>query len=184
MEEVLLLSTFKKQSMAKKGKTIEKQVSDSVLQAKTEPIMVRGKEYRYGKPSVATVIMISSLVSGMPEVNTEITNAEVTAEVLRVAKDSTILGEVAATLILGAKRVQEIKEAPKPKKRWWWRKRKELNEYDALARDILLEYDSKEISEMIVKNLSNLQLGSFFAITASLAEANVLKRTKSEAENN
>lgn len=181
---------YSKQSMGKQRKTIEGQVADSVLQSQTETITIAGKEYRYGKPTVATVIMVSSLVSQMPEVNTDITNAELTAEVLRVAKDSNVIGEIAATLILGAKRVQEITEAPRKAHRthWWaFRKRNDAksqpNEYEALARDILLEMDAEEVSKMIVKNLSNLQLGSFFAITASLAEANVLKSTKSEAEN-
>lgn len=179
----------KKQSMGNK-RTIERQVSDSVLQAQTETITIAGREYRYGRPTVATVIMVSSLVSQMPEVNTDINNAELTAEVLRVARDSSVIGEIAATLILGAKRVQEITEAPRKahKTHWWtFRKRNDAksqpNEYEALARDILLEMDAEEVSKMIVKNLSNLQLGSFFAITASLAEANVLKSTKSEAEN-
>ena len=180
--------------MAKRNRnTIEHKVAESILQQDTDSITLGGRTYRYGKPSVATIIMISDLVSTLPVINTDISNNEVTTEVLRCARDCKTIGEIAATLILGAKRVLEIKsqEQQKPLKRHWWSFRKQddaqptESEFDTLARLILLECDAKEISDMVIKHLSNLNLGSFFAITASLAEANVLKRTKpEEAESN
>lgn len=156
--------------------TTEEQVASSILQQKDQTIEIGGKTYRFGKPSVATIIMVSGLISRLPDVNTDITDAELTEEVLRTAKHSKVLGEIVATLILGAKRVMEIRES----KGHWWQRRK--NEYDRLSRDVLLECDAKELSKLVIENLTNLHLGNFFAITASLAGANATKPTKDEAD--
>lgn len=157
-------------------RTTEEQVASSVLQQKDQTIEIGGREYRFGKPSVATIIMVSGLISKLPEVNTDITDGELTEEVLKTARHSKVLGEIVATLILGAKRVMAIRES---KRHWWQRKD---SEYDRLSRDVLLECDAKELSKLVIDNLTNLHLGNFFAITASLAGANATKPTKDGAE--
>lgn len=156
--------------MAKK-KTIEKKVSEAILQQENNEITVGGKTYTYGKPSVATIIMISELASDLPEINIQIKQSELVSEVMATAKDCKVIGKILATIILGAKRIKEEKRS-----RW------HRSELDELAEMILLEMSPSEIAQIISEQLINLEIGSFFGLTASLASQNVLKRTKSEAE--
>ena len=97
-----------------------------------------------------------------------------------------VLGQICAVLILGAKKVQEIREESQKHthNRFSFLKRKtdQPNEFDALSCDILLNATSKEISELIQKRLIDLDLGDFFGVTTSLAEANLLKPTKREVD--
>lgn len=155
--------------------TVEQQVASAILQKEDQVIEVGGRKYYFGKPSVATIIEISALISRLPDVRTDIKDSDISVEVLRVAKDSKVLGEIVAMLILGAKKVKEEKG-----RRWWNFKRR--SDFSFLSENILLELDAAELSSIIIENLTNLRLGNFFAITASLAGANAIKPTKDEAE--
>ena len=161
-----------------KMKTIESKVADAILQKKNQTITLGGKEYTFGKPSVATIILVSELVSELPEINTDIKQSELVAEVLRTAKDCKVIGRIVATIILGAKRINELKP---PKKRFPWLQRA-CNELDELSHIVLQEMTAQEIAKIISESLVELEIGSFFGLTASLTQANVLKRTKSEDE--
>lgn len=164
--------------------TVEKQVSQSILQTK-EDVTIGGKTYKIGRPTVATIIMCSELISRLPAIN-KVGVDKIVFEVLRTAKDMKVLGQICAVLILGAKKVQEIREESQKRthNRFSFLKRKtdQPNEFDALSRDILLNATSKEISELIQKRLIDLDLGDFFGVTTSLAEANLLKPTKREVD--
>jgi hypothetical protein len=163
--------------MAKK-KTVEKKVSEAILQQQQQ-ITVDGKTYTYGKPSVATIIMISELASELPIVDTAIKQSDIVGEVLRIAKDSKVIGRIVATIILGAKRIKQMQgEIPKTH---WWQKRKK-NELDELSEAVLLTMTPQEIAKLISEQLINLEIGSFFGVTASLANQNALKPTKSGDE--
>lgn len=174
----------------KEQKTIEQQAGEAILQSASETITIAGTEYVFGKPSVATIIMCSELISLLPEVDGK--DPSWVNNSLRIAKDSRVLGEIAAVIILGAKRVMEhrkvqtLTQTRKKSLLAAFRKSSdkfiEEEEKDALARNILLELSPSELSELITGRLARLQLGSFFGITTSLAEANVLKRTKSGVE--
>ncbi len=164
--------------------TTEQKVAQTILQTK-ETITIGGKEYQIGKPTVATIIMCSELISQMPEIRQVGVN-EIVVEVLRTARDTKVIGQICATLILGARRVLEIREERKKavSHRFSFLKRKTAhkNEFDALVDDILLNASSKEISDLISGRLVNLDLGSFFALTTSLAMGNLLRKTKSEVD--
>lgn len=164
--------------------TVEKKVSDAILQTK-EDITIGGKTYKIGKPTVATVIMCSELISRMPAVG-QVSADKIVFEVLHTAKDMKVLGQICAVLILGAKKVKEIREDAQKRthKRLFsfLRKTDKPNEFDALSEEILDNASSKEMSELISKRLVDLDIGDFFGVTTSLAEANLLRPTKREVD--
>ena len=162
--------------MAKK--TIEKKVSEAILQQQRQ-ITIDGKEYTYGKPSVATIIMVSELVSELPIADPDIKQSDLVAEVMKIAKDCKVIGRIVATIILGAKRIKQM-QGELPKKHWWQRQPK--NELDKLSDQILLEMSPQEIAKIITEQLIQLEIGSFFGITVSLVNQNALKPTKSASE--
>lgn len=162
--------------MAKR--TIEKKVSEAILQQQRQ-ITIDGKKYTYGKPSVATIIMISELVSELPIADPDIKQSDLVAEVMKIAKDCKVIGRIVATIILGAKRIKQM-QGELPKKHWWQKQPK--NELDELSERVLLEMSPQEIAKIITEQLIHLEIGSFFGITVSLVNQNALKPTKSASE--
>lgn len=173
--------------------TIEKKVADAILEKATDSITIEGKEYPIAPPTTGTLILISSLVSTMPIVNNDAKNA--LYEVLSSAKDLSVIGKIAATLILGAKRIKEqrkvCKTTTEQNKHWSWSKFRrvtdtttksiEVLEVDFLADKLIDEVTPQTLNNIIVKRLGESQFGDFFALTASLSEVNLLRKTK-EAE--
>lgn len=100
-------------------------------------------------------------------------------EVLGKAKDMALIGKIAATLILGAKRIKERRYVY-GKNRWFGVAKRTL-EIDYLSERILDEVTNETLVNLVSKRLGKMQIGDFFQLTASLSEANLLKRTK-EAE--
>ncbi len=170
--------------------TIEKKVADTILEQPTDFIKVGETEYTIAPPTTGTLILVSGLVSTLPIVKKDADNA--LYEVLSTAKDLSIIGKIAATLILGAKRIKERRTAIKTEAeqytRWSWRKMRtvtmtktttsEALEADLLAERLLDEVDIKTLSDIVVKCLGKSQFGDFFVLTTSLSEVNLLKRTK------
>lgn len=162
--------------------TIEQLTADTILQKGEQTLEVGDKTYQIGKPTVATLIMVSELISQIPEYTN---NDNIVSEVLAKAKDTKVLGKIVATLILGAKRVKEhhkvTKEIPQ---NWLLRRFKPTKvqvigeEVDVLAEEILDNCSPSELSVITSVTLSNLEIGAFFAITTSLMTTNVLKPTK------
>lgn len=171
-------------------RTNERKVAETILQEKDKKITVAGVEYTFGKPTVATMIMISALVSELPSVDPKATGGNIVREVLRTAKDSEKIGEIAAVLILGAKRVLEHRMVSRiqPKRRPWSiflpsdMETIQTEEKDALAKDLLEEMTIDELQGLIIGRISDLHVGSFFGLTTSLTTANILKATKSGVE--
>lgn len=176
------------------NKTPEQRTAETILQQK-ERVTIDGHEYEVGKPTVATVIMVSEAVSHLPKMN-RVKNEDIAYEVLRTAKGTQALGRVAAILILGAKRVKEHRPdntfmIAQPKRPWWqfwqcWHKHPEeekpREEVEVLAERITDTYTPRELSQLISRRLFDLQIGDFFGLTTSLAEANILKPTRSASE--
>ena len=71
-------------------KTIEQQVADTILQQPTDEITIGGRTYPIGQPTPATLIMVSGLVSQLPEMDPKSDN--ILVEVLAKAKDCRIIG--------------------------------------------------------------------------------------------
>lgn len=169
---------------------LEKLVSDAILQTSSDVIVIDGVEYPITPPTAGTVIMISELVSQLPVVNGQTDN--VLLEVLGTAKDLSVIGKIAATLILGAKRIKErryktITHTTKTK-RWSWRKfrfvvdrvttTERALEVDYLAELILNEVTNETLVKLVSKRLGLMQIGDFFELTTFLSEVNHLKRTR------
>lgn len=171
--------------------TLEKKVTDTILQRSSENLEVEGNVYPIAPPTVATIILISELIAEMPEVDINADN--ILWEVLNKAKNCKAIGKIAATLILGAKRTLEHRtitvDKVVPCRKFSWRKfrwvtnhyRKEqveVEELEHLSTLILENCSSKVLREVITKRLNDIGIGDFFGLTTSLSEANLLKRTK------
>lgn len=144
-------------------KNIETKVAKAILQ---EPFAVHigSKTYRVAPPSVATLILVSEVIS---KVKTEkIDYDNILNESLRIAKDSKWICEIISIMILGAKKVN---------KRHWLTMRKQKN---VLTRELLTNKEPKELRMLMTELLSRMQIGDFFGLTTSLIEINLLRQTK------
>ena len=169
---------------------LEKLVTDTILQRESDVITIDGKEYPIASPTPATLILISEQVSQMPDINKEA--EDIVKEVLGKAKDFSIIGRIAAILILGAKRIREQRTIEKTYhesvEKWSWKKHrfvlttvqhtKEVLEVDYLAERILDEVTNETLYKLVEKRLKQMQIWDFFVLTTSLSEANLLKRTR------
>ncbi len=153
--------------MAKK-QTAENRVARAILQ-ETKTVEVGGKTYEVAPPSIATLIKVSELVSQMPQVDTS--TQDFIGEALRVAKESRVIGDIIATVILGAKRIRDYKAAI-----FGGRK----SEFAGLSDALLHEKTPKELSELLADILvQRMDIGFFFQIGTSLSAVNLTKTTRS-----
>lgn len=170
--------------------SIEKKVTDAILQRASTSIEIEGVRYGIAPPTPATLIMVSELVAEMPDVNVDTKN--LLQEVLRTAKDSDIIGTITAILILGAKRVRERRMItvgrPVVARRFSFKKfrfvrytktvMEEVEEVKRLSELILENCENSTILNVLKTRLIDMQITDFFAITTSLNVANLLKPTK------
>lgn len=178
--------------------TVESKVVDAILQRKTMDIEIEGMIYPVGPPSVATLLLVSEIISGLKtdiDIHAD-TPERIVVEVLRTAKDFHALGDIAAILILGAERILEKILVERRRvvldKGFSFRKlrtvpvRKELfeiaEEKEVLAGQILLHCRSGVLKELITERLKNMEISAFFGLTTSLAEINMLKPTREVEE--
>lgn len=170
--------------------TIEKKVTDAILQRATSVLEVNGVSYPIAPPTPATLILISEQIAEMPGMNLEAEN--ILLEVLSKAKHCEPIGKIAAILILGAKRVKEHRtvkiEKVVPTSVFSWKKLRkvtkyqkelvEVDELDHLASLILEDCSNRTLRDIVAQRLNDMQVSDFFGITTSLSEVNLLKRTK------
>lgn len=170
--------------------SIEKKVAETILQGTISTLDIEGIKYHVAQPTIGTLILVSELVASYPEVDE---NPEsMLIEVLRSARNSKLIGDVAAALILGAKRIREHRtvymKTYVPCTRFSFRKMRRteiykevlepVEEKDALAQMILLNCKASVIRSIIQKRFDELEIADFFGITTSLSEANLLAATK------
>ncbi len=158
-------------------------MADVILQKEGNAIEIEGRKYEMAPPSSATIILVSAMVSQMPIVNKDTDN--ILFEVLKTAKDTDIVGRIAATLILGAKRIREGHTVTiATKRRWSWKKMRWIEETttmpeeEYIARVILEEVAPKTLVDAISERLLDMQVADFFALTTSLSVINITKRTR------
>ena len=150
-----------------KKKTVERQIEQAILQASTT-VEVGGKTYEVAPPSIATLIKVSALVSEMPEVNTS--SGDFISETLRVAKDCRAVGEIIATIILGAKHIRDHKRSIIDFGK---------TELQSLADAILYEKTPKEIEGLLATLIAERMDVVFFSnIITSLSAVNMTRPTK------
>lgn len=167
--------------------TIEQRVADTILQKATE-IKVGDKTYTAAPPSIATLILVSEAVSQLPHIKLD--DTDIVREVLSVAKDCRILGDIAAILILGARHINEKVENVQIDEKHYLcglvrRKRKMsviTDRKTMLAHELLETLSPARMHQVITQLLSGLDLGDFFALTTFLTEINLMRQTKVESE--
>lgn len=156
--------------------TKERHTAEVILQKK-QVIEVGGVEYTVAPPSIATLILVSELVAEMPYVNADSDN--VLSETLRVAKDCSLIGDILATLILGANKVMNEKlEATRKRRNTFKRRNRDCKGRKELAADLLQYKTPEEIADLTVTLLKGMQVASFFGSIAFLSGINLLKPTR------
>lgn len=170
--------------------SIEKKVTDAILQRASLSIEIEGREYPIAPATPATLILVSELIAEMPEVRSNVDN--ILFETLRTARDCKVVGKIVATLILGAKRIKENRsltiEKESSSRRFSWRKLRFINEVkkdigvvselEYLSTLILENCSPAAIGQVVSQRLMDMGLSDFFGLTTSLSEANLLKSTK------
>ena len=130
---------------------------------------------------------MSEIISTLPQVD-DVPKDKIVFSALHHAKDFKQLGDIVAVLILGAKGLTETVTRKVVKKRFFGlikSEKEEIITIDRKAELSKLVLDNIRPSVMlniIVRRLNDLEIGDFFGITTSLAEANILSPTK-EVEN-
>ena len=166
--------------MSEKKNTIESIVADALLQKPLGSITIDGQKYTIDRPRVATLILVSKLISQIPDINSKLVDeADKLAEGLRVAQDCPVLGDIAAALILGAKQVTQQRQV---KKKYLWglitiHKNVTINLHQELADKLLMELSSDELFMLVVECLKRQDIPIFFDTITSLYEVNLLKPT-------
>lgn len=163
--------------------TIEEQTAKTIIQ-KAEEIKVGDKTYTIAPPSIATLILVSAAVSRMPRLRLD--SDKIIEETLSIAKDCEIIGQIAATLILGAKHVDEIVHSHiTTQKRFLWgliRMNKTTVKTETrlqqLSRELLNDVTPGELHNIVVQTLLKMQVGDFFGLTTFLTEINLMRPTK------
>lgn len=167
-----------KEAMETKGidrTPIESKVAAAILEKNVGELEIDGRTYAIAPPSIATLILVSEEVAKLPIVE-RVGSDKMPYHVLHYAKDFSALGKIFATLILGAKEVLLAKRSP------WYRithiGRKKQSKCEELAELILNNVRPSILFDILVKRLLDMEISSFFAITTSLSEANILRPTK------
>lgn len=163
--------------------TIENSVAAAILEKSIGSINIDGVIYEIAPPSTATLILISEIVSTLPVVN-KVPAEDIVTSVLHYAQYYRPIGDIAAILILGAKNLIEERIVAHEKRYLFGlirRKTEAVIKVDKkaeLAKIILENVRPTTLFNVIVQRLQDMEIGSFFAITTSLSEANILKPTK------
>lgn len=161
-------------------KSIEKKVADAVLQ-RAKLIDVGGASYEVAPPSVATLIIVSDLLSSIPKIGVD-SESDVLGWTLKNAKDCKFLGDIIATLVLGAKGLEEEKVATK-KYLFGLIERKKtvyINHKENLSKKILQDVTPKKLSVLASELLESMEIGFFFQVTTFLVDLNLTKPTKTK----
>ena len=165
------------------ARTIEQMVASAILEKATDTIEIDGNIYPIADPSIATLILVSEIVSTLPIVDKNTPSENVAYSVLHHAKDFRAIGDICAILILGAKHLIEEREIIEEKPLFGLFKRRTIRKeridmQSELSRLILENLSPSKIFDIIVQRLQDMEVGYFFSITTSLSEANLLKATK------
>lgn len=162
--------------------TVEKQVSDAVLQEPTK-ITLGDKVYTVARPSAGTIIEVSKYISTLPIAPFIEGENEVLSYVLAYAKDCEAIGDIAAILILGRKGL--IATRQRVTKRFFGLYKKnetfEVNRQKELAKELLDNCTNEELLTLISQTLEMQHIAFFFSVITSLNEANILRKTKEKA---
>lgn len=180
---------------------IESKVAKSILQ-QTEEITIGDEVMSVAPPSTATLILVSEETAKLPQLKLDSKN--MASEVIYVAKDCRVLGDIVAILILGAKgltktiiisetverNVEKIVydeylfgliKRPKTMTETITEiidKKVIVDQKAELARKLLEDIPPRELHGLTGRLLNTLQISDFFGFTTSLIEINLLRQTR------
>lgn len=166
--------------------SVESRVASAILERAVTSLEIDGKQYDIAPPTLATLILVSEIVSMLPVVDkTKIEAADRIYSALHNARHYKRIGEIIGVLILGAKNVIEKREIEIKPRRWFGLRRRKteirnVNRAVELGEQIMLNVRPSLIYELIIKLLQQNEITTFFAITTSLSAANIIKPTKEE----
>ena len=149
--------------------TLESKTASTIMQKQIE-VIACGKKYQVARPTISTLAFASEVISELPAIKLDSDN--IVSECLSIAKYCKKIGEIIAILILGSNRLIEIRTY------FFGFIKISVNMKDVLAKEIVDNLTPKEINELIVKILSEMELSFFFATITSLFEINILRKTK------
>lgn len=164
------------------SKTIEQRVAAAILEKATNSIEIGGEVYPLGDPCMATLILVSELISTMPIVE-KVPKEQIVYSALHYAKDFKSLGELCAILVLGAGHLTEEREITEYERFLGVFRRKVvrkvvIDKKASLAREISLNVRPSVVFNCIIQRLQDMEVAHFFSIITSLSEANILKPTR------
>ena len=151
---------------------IEELVRNTILQEPKE-VNIHGRIFKVAPPSAATIIEASAIISKLPQESLD--HEKVVSEALFVAKDCRPLGDILATIILGAK---HLTETVKIRRFWLFRRTVVFDMRAELSKWLLDELSPAEMNRLFRELLKDLQLGDFFGTTTFLIEINQLRPKK------
>lgn len=161
----------------------------TILEEPIGEITIDGKTYQIPAPTTGTLMAVSGLVSRLPQFDITVSDAELAAEVLSHADGAATLARIAATLILGAKRIAEQRTVNIPlpeKKRWWpWKPKPRFrtkNELDYLVKRILENLTTGQLRELTFAVVHEAGIEDFFVLTTSLSIRSLLTPTREVEE--
>jgi len=160
-------------------KTIEQNASKTILQAPKE-VKVGDTVYEVAPPTMATLILASELISQLPA--TKLDNNNILFETLSIAKDCRLVGDIVATIILGARNLTSEKETVKTHCFGFLKKKKtvHINNLSELSKKLIEELSPAELNNVFAEILKTMQISDFFGLTSSLLEINLLRQTREE----
>lgn len=170
----------------KQQDNVQAKAAATILERKLAQVKIGDGTYAIAPPSIATLIMLSEIASGLPKAG-EVKAENILQWVVSNAKDYSALGELAAVLVLGAKAIMEDEELGQQdgKKgvsalfnRPSTQSPKRGTLRQEMAKKILREVSPAQLSEIIAKSFGSLELGDFFGITTSLGAVSILTPSK------
>lgn len=175
---------------------IEQNVAATILEQPIGTITIDGKTFEIPAPTTATLIMVANHIADLPELDTEVSKEEFIPRVMAAAADAHALGQIAATLVLGAKRIKEHPLTTITKytttRKWSWRYFRKVEkveahdvsvfEQDYFAQKILDGMTPRALNEFISGALSEAHLADFFVLTTSLRTKSILTPTREVGE--
>lgn len=155
------------------NKDIEKKAADAILQTPID-IRIGDETYKIEPPTIATMILASKAIADLPEIdaNTE----DIFSESLRVVKDCSVLGEIFAIFILGAKNLIEKRVITEKKFFGLVKKEREIevDRKSELSKKLLESVTPKELHKILISIFTKLEVADFFGITVSLTRINLM----------
>lgn len=167
----------------KQQDNVQAKAAATILERKLAQVKIGDGTYAIAPPSIATLIMLSEIASGLPKAG-EVKAEDILQWVVSNAKDYSALGELAAVLVLGAKAIMEDEELGQQDGKKGIslfnrsRKTKRGTLRQEMAKKILREVSPAQLSKIIAKAFGSLEVGDFFGITTSLGAVSILTPSK------